>query len=79
MLQHKRHEDAERKSRHAEERERIRLALADDRQQRLQHQQLTAARAPVSATLLPSAAAAGVEGGAEHHVGEAGGSEGGDE
>lgn len=40
----KRKDDAERKSKHAEERERIKLALEDDRLQRQVAQELTAAR-----------------------------------
>jgi hypothetical protein len=44
VLQRKRKEDEERKSKHAEERERIKLALEDDRLQRQVAQELTAAR-----------------------------------
>jgi hypothetical protein len=44
LLQRKRKEDEERKSKHAEERERIKLALEDDRLQRQVAQELTAAR-----------------------------------
>jgi hypothetical protein len=43
-LQRKRKDDSERKSKHAEERERIKLALEDDRLQRQVAQELTAAR-----------------------------------
>jgi hypothetical protein len=44
VLQRKRQEDEERKSKHAGERERIKLALEDDRLQRQVAQELTAAR-----------------------------------
>lgn len=43
-LQRKRKEEEERKSKHAEDRERIKLALEDDRLQRQLAQELTAAR-----------------------------------
>jgi hypothetical protein len=43
-MQRKRKDDEERKSKHAEERERIKLALEDDRLQRQMAQELTAAR-----------------------------------
>lgn len=49
LVQHKRKEDEARKSKHADERERIRLALEDDRRQRQLMQELTAAQQAAAA------------------------------
>lgn len=49
LLQHKRKEDEARKSKHAVERERIKLALEDDRRQRQVMQELTAAQQAAAA------------------------------
>ncbi len=54
-LQHKRKEEEARKSKHADERERIRLALEDDRRQRQLMQELTAAQQAAAAQPLQPA------------------------
>lgn len=61
--QHKRKEDEARKSKHADERERIRLALEDDRRQRQVMQQLTASQQQQQ----QAATATAPSGSSDHH------------